>query len=332
MKKAMAVLLSLMCAACAPVVTKVNVPDITKSGAMSVRDMRPASEKDKNIFSLLISSDEYGIIRTGDGRLSPSPVHLLQYQAFEKFKGKGSSPELDVYHFVVYQNSQSQLRAGTTGAVAGGLIGALIAGALTDHDVQAKTTVVDESAFDRSIHDEYQRAFFTRTENPDKAAVYIIYIETDIGERRVFTRTLAPMHKHGDQDPLASAVQLAIKSHLDHYDAGASSVVSPVAPAVIAPTPIPAAASDITAASPATPIVQPAAISAPLAGAPIQASAASAAIASMAQDVASHMGCGAVQSNGDSTFIAPCGSYGVLIDCDGSQCRPMHTVKIKGNE
>ncbi|MFC3653610.1 hypothetical protein ACFONN_18790 [Dyella humi] len=324
MKRAMVVLLSLMCAACAPVVTKVNVPDIAKSDSLLVRDMRPANEKDKNIFSLLISNDKYGIIRTGDERLSPSPVRLLQYQAFEKFKSEGNSPELDVYHFVVYQNNKSQLTAGTTGAVVGGLVGALVANALSDHDVQAQTKIFDERTFDRSANDEYQRGFFTHTENPDKAAVYIVYIDTDIGGKKVFTRTLAPMHKHGDQDPLASAVQLAIRNHLSHYDVGTPLVaaVASTTPAVVTPTPILVATANVTAASP-TPAV---------AAAPTQVSAASAAMASMARDVASQMGCGAIQDNGDSTFVAPCGSYGVLIDCDGSQCRPVHTVKIKGNE
>jgi hypothetical protein len=55
-------------------------------------------------------------------------------------------------------------------------------------------------------------------------------------------------------------------------------------------------------------------------------------IASMAQTVANQLGCGAVQPNGGSTFTAACGSYSVLIGCDGDQCRPMHTIKAKGDE
>jgi PBP1b-binding outer membrane lipoprotein LpoB len=63
-----------------------------------------------------------------------------------------------------------------------------------------------------------------------------------------------------------------------------------------------------------------------------QESAATAAIEPLAQSVATGLGCGAVQANGEATFIAPCGTYGVLIDCDGGQCRPMHTVHIKSDE
>jgi hypothetical protein len=52
----------------------------------------------------------------------------------------------------------------------------------------------------------------------------------------------------------------------------------------------------------------------------------------LAQSVANQMGCGAVQANGGSAFVAPCGSYSVLIDCDNGQCRPMHTISAKKDD
>lgn len=61
-------------------------------------------------------------------------------------------------------------------------------------------------------------------------------------------------------------------------------------------------------------------------------SAASAAIEPIAQSVATELKCGAVQANGATTYVAPCGTYSVLIDCDGSQCRPVHTVNVKHDE
>ncbi|GLQ99302.1 CC0125/CC1285 family lipoprotein [Dyella mobilis] len=60
--------------------------------------------------------------------------------------------------------------------------------------------------------------------------------------------------------------------------------------------------------------------------------AALAAHLSMAQSVATQIGCGAVQINEGSTFIAPCGSYSVVISCDGDQCRPIHTVNAKSED
>jgi hypothetical protein len=91
------------------------------------------------------------------------------------------------------------------------------------------------------------------------------------------------------------------------------------------PPPIPVATPPI-----ATPIA-PAAV-APVAAIPSQAAPVSTPIASAAQTVANQLGCGAVQPNGASTFTAACGSYSVLIGCDGDQCRPMHTIKAKGGE
>lgn len=328
MKKVFAVLLSLACTACAPVATKVNVPDIAKSDSLSVRDMRPAGEKDSKIFSLLITSKEYGIIRAGDARLSPSPVRLLQHEVFQKYNGADHAPAVTVYHFVVYENMKSQLRSGAIGGSIGGLAGALIGNALADHDASSQTKIVDERHFDNSASDEYERGLFTSSENPQKASVYIIYIDTDIDGKRVLTRTVAPQKKHGDQDSLVSAVELAIKDHLGDYrvDAPAAPVtpsVAPVAAATPAPDAVPAAAS------PSPQVAEAAAASSAVASTPAQASSANTAAMSMAQNVASQMGCGVVQSNGGSTFVAPCGTYSVLIDCDGDECRPMHTVNVK---
>ena len=335
MKQYIVVLWMLACTGCAPVVTKVNLPDIAKSNSLSVSDMRPASEKERKMFSLLVSNDKYGIVRTGDARLSPSPLRLLQYQAFDKFNASGHLPKVGVYHFVVYQNTKAQLLAETTGAVAGGLIGALIAQSITDHDVPASTRFFDEETFDTQSSDEYQLGLFTKSENPKKGAVYIIYIDTDVDGKKVFTRTIAPIHKHGDQDPLASAVQLAIKNHLDHYDASVPMVATPdavVAPTVVTPTAASAVVAEQTTTAPSpsgTTAVMASATSVP---AIAQMSAASAAVMAMAQDVAMQLGCGAVQPNGDSTYIAACSTYSVLIDCGGDQCRPMHTVNVKHSE
>lgn len=66
--------------------------------------------------------------------------------------------------------------------------------------------------------------------------------------------------------------------------------------------------------------------------APSQAPLADAAATTQAQGIAAQLGCGTVQSQGGSTFVAPCGTYGVLIDCYDGKCHAMHTVNIKGSE
>jgi hypothetical protein len=311
MKKVMAILLSMLCAACTPVVTKVNVPDMAKSDSLSVRDVRPDNEKDRKLFSLLVSSKEYGIFREGDARLSPSPTRLLQHQVFEKFNVSGELPKVDVYHFVVYSNMKSKLRSNAVFAGIGGILGGLAANAAATHVAMASTGTVDEKMFDNwSGDNEYQRALFTEAENPTRAPVYIIYIDTDIDGKRVLTRTVSSIEQQGGESSLVTAVQLAITNHLGHYDTSVSTVEA-------APTP-PVLDAGAVAVS-----------SAVVVSTPTQGFAANTAITPMAQGVANQLGCGVVKANGDSTYVAPCGDHGVVIDCDGGQCHPTHTVRIE---
>jgi hypothetical protein len=176
--------------------------------------MRPASEKDRKIFSLMITSKQYGIWRVGDAQLSPSPMRLLQHGIYEKFASSGSSPAAVIYHLVIYQNTQSQLRHGAVGAAVGGVIGGMIGTAIANHGENAQTTLVDEAAFNSTLADEYKRGLYTKEEDPEKASVYIIYIDTMIGGKRIFTRTIAPVKPKGDQNALFAAIDLAIKTSL----------------------------------------------------------------------------------------------------------------------
>lgn len=217
MKKMLVAVLTLACAACAPVVTKVNIPDIGKSDAVAVTDMRPTSEKEKKIFSLMITSKQYGIWRVGDARLSPAPVRLLQYQIARQANAENVFPKLTIYHFVVYENMKSQLRHGAAGAAIAGVAGALIGNAIANHDETAQTSAVDENAFNNMSANEYMRGLYTQAEDPNKASVYIVYLETGINGKRIFTRTIAPATPKGNQDPLVDAVQLAIRNQLSRY-------------------------------------------------------------------------------------------------------------------
>lgn len=130
-------------------------------------------------------------------------------------------------------------------------------------------------------------------------------------------------------------------THLTAAAVSASPATVAATPAP-APTPTPAAVpnpatvsnvppADPAVAAPSTASAAPSA--APPAVAVSTATAdANAAGTSMAQDVATRMGCGAVKADGTDSFVAPCGTYSVLISCDGSQCRPMHTVNVKSDD
>jgi hypothetical protein len=218
MKTMLVAVMLLSCTACAPVVTKVNIQDIGRSDSVTVSDMRPATEKERKIFSLLVTSKQYGIWRVGDSRLSPSPVKLLQYQIATQSGGTMASSRVELRHFVVYENMKSQLRHGAVGAGLGGMAGALIGDAMVSRDERSQTRLMDEKAFDSMSADEYQRGLYTQPEDPDKTSVYIVYLDTSINGKQVFTRTIAAANaKKGAQDPLVTAVQLAIRNQLADY-------------------------------------------------------------------------------------------------------------------
>ena len=230
MKRMFLVVLALSCAACAPVVTKVNIPDIGKSDAVPVTDMRPATERASKIFSVSIFSKQYGIYRVGDDALSPPTVKLFQYQVAKQTPAGETPPKVTVYHFVVYKNLQSQLRHTSVGLAIGGVVGGLIGGSMNDHGEMSHTRVIDEKTFDSLAAEEYQRGVYTKTEDPNKVSVFIVYIETGINGKRVFTRTIATALQKGKDNPLVDAVQMAIRNQLAIYHSGATDAKGAVAP------------------------------------------------------------------------------------------------------
>jgi hypothetical protein len=323
MKRLIVGLLALACAGCVPP-AKVDMPDAAKSASLPVSDMRPASEKDKKIFSLLLTSKEYGVIRTGDSGLSPSPVTVLQYDAFQKLGG--ADHEVAVYHFVIYINAKAHLRSQAIFAGIGGIVGGMISHSVYNHTTSPETQLINRSTFDNvSGENEYERAYYTRDEDPGNSPVYIIFLDTDIDGKRLFTRTVAPMQQQGKENALAAAVELAIKNHLNDYAGSGMPASDPVTSSVTQNLSTQHAAATQTALTQA--------VSAPpIALTSQQTGAADAATTASAQDVANGLGCGIVQSNGKSGYVAPCGDHGVYIDCDAGACRPMHTVSMKGNE
>jgi Protein of unknown function (DUF2846) len=119
----------------------------------------------------------------------------------------------------------------------------------------------------------------------------------------------------------------------------ADPAVPPAPPAPPVAPPPPAAAAAPVADPPAAPVspVPPSAAAdptpppSPAASTPTPDAGASADV-QLAQSVASQLGCGAAQSNGGSTYVAPCGNYSVLIDCYAGQCHAMHTINVKKDE
>lgn len=202
-------------AGCATQVTTMNVPGIERSDSVRVKDLRPETEKQGEIFSLSVSNDAYAIYRIADGAITPSAIRLLQHRAYEKF-GTGSS-EIKIHHFVIYRNRQAELKRGALFAAFGGALGAALATQVTTEPTGISPSLVDGSAFDALATTEYKRALYTEQENPGRGSVYIVYIETEIQGRKIFTRTLVPMNIKDQDDSLNIALEESIKFHLSRY-------------------------------------------------------------------------------------------------------------------
>jgi hypothetical protein len=141
----------------------------------------------------------------------------LQHRAFETFGLGAAATNITVHHLVVYRNMQAELRGGALGAAIGGGVGAALAGAATKNLDSGNTVLVDRSVFDSFADEEYERAFYSPQENPGRASVYIVYVDTEIGGRRFFTRTLSPMKTKESENALNFALETAIQRHLSQY-------------------------------------------------------------------------------------------------------------------
>ncbi|MDR3054952.1 MAG: hypothetical protein LBU53_06060 [Zoogloeaceae bacterium] len=212
--KKLLLLVLLLLNACAPVVTRVDLSGVDKSSSVQVIDLRPATEKESEVFSLLITSKGYGIYRHGDQTLDPPMTQLFRRLAYEKLAMGGSvMPSISIYHMVVYRNIQSTLRK-TVANMLGGTTGAAT---VAENAVNISQSVVDRDQFEKSGAKEYERAFYTNAENPGHAPVFVIYIDAAVGKKRVFVKTMAPAKAPEGQNAYSLAVQSSIQYYLSQY-------------------------------------------------------------------------------------------------------------------
>ena len=216
MKRLLPAMLILL-AGCAQQVTSVSVPGIEQSNSVKVTDLRPESEKQPEIFSYVVSSDAYAIYRIADTSVVPPATRILQHRAFEKF-GAGSAPlEIKIHHLVIYRNLQSEFRTAAMLGGIGGAIGGAIAYTVVKEAQGFANSAPDIKVFESLAATEFRRAYYTEQENSDRASVNVIYIETEIRGRRVFTRAVSPTVGKNREDLLPAALESAIKFHLAQY-------------------------------------------------------------------------------------------------------------------
>jgi hypothetical protein len=212
MLKYVLIIVSLLIAGCAtapPI--PLSVPGIERSDSVVLKDLRPPAEKERELFSLSITNDAYGMYRVADAAFTPPLIRVFQHRVFEKLGTGSAAINLQVHHFVVYRNSQAELRRSSMFAV-GGIVGAALAGSAVKYPSGASASLIDSKIFDIPADQEYKRAMYTEDENPGRGSVYVIYIETEMQGKRVFSRTMAPL-----SGGMNAATETAFNFHLSHY-------------------------------------------------------------------------------------------------------------------
>jgi hypothetical protein len=94
--------------------------------AFEIQDKRPEKEKQAEIMSLSISSDQYGIYRLGDGQVIPDRILYLSEKISERAEGKLNGKQITVSHFEIFNNQQKAMKGTALAASLGGLVGAAI--------------------------------------------------------------------------------------------------------------------------------------------------------------------------------------------------------------
>tara|TARA_R110002124_G_scaffold57039_5_gene160234 strand:- start:974 stop:1633 length:660 start_codon:yes stop_codon:yes gene_type:complete len=217
MKKLLGTMAMLLLTGCAAGPIKVNVSDITQSESVQLSDVRPSNESEKETFSLLITSDAYAIYRNGDAVTQPSPLRLLQHRAYEKLSSNGDPLNIEVFHFVSYMNAQSTLRTGAVGSIFGP-IGAGIATASKDQTSNFSYSDIDRNKFESIPADqEYVRAYYSESENPNDAMVFVIYIDAEINGKRRIVRSVAPSVNDNGDHPYTAALEKSISAFLEYF-------------------------------------------------------------------------------------------------------------------
>lgn len=200
-----------------PAVPPPTYPGLEQSSTVVIKDLRPKTEAEKKIFSLLVTSSAYGIYRVADSATDPTGPRLLTHRAYESFPALAMQPAINVRHFVTYANMQSHLRKASLGAAFGGPIGAHLMTRSAPPVGQVLSTQIDATLIDQTAEDEHVRAYYSEEENPEKSPVNVIYIDAEILGQRVASRCLVPPLADRPHLFLVEAFDMCIAKHLAFY-------------------------------------------------------------------------------------------------------------------
>jgi hypothetical protein len=211
--KKLSVATVLLLSACATQPVRPQVPP-ADSARVRIIDSRDASEKQGKTFSRLVFSGAYGISRVSETAPAVPAIRLLEQRAAEILPERPLT--IEVHHLVTYINAQTSMRSAAV-AVGTASVGVFGTGSSPKPLETPSSSLADRDAFEAARTEEHRRALNSEKENPLQSVVYVVYIDTGIGGRRVFTRTLAPFGNPRKKLLLDEALEAAVKFHLEQY-------------------------------------------------------------------------------------------------------------------
>lgn len=217
MRHLFALLVALALVGCATGPVSLPVDNLGTSAQTQVDDLRPKNEGTREIFSLLITSDQYGYSRLAQDITEPSGPRLLTHRLYEKY-GSGPVPSTKLLHFAVYLNNRAELKSFALGTALGGVIGAAVTSGMVTREGEVAHTMVNAESFAAlSGENEYKRALYTESELKPGTSAFVVFIESESQGQRRFTRTASPIKpvQAGQKIPLHQALEAAIHFHLN---------------------------------------------------------------------------------------------------------------------
>lgn len=262
-------------------------------GGPVVVDARPPSDKQHEMHSLWITSCDYGVFTLAEKRGVKSHTEALRDDLSAMPGDPWAGHTITVSHYAAYLNMKRALKHQVYSMNTG-----LIPSAMAQ---------MGETCSETEMHGGwYAGADLKTTESPIVIEIVATVDGKEHRTRSVYSPQTAitpKLKKPSDDTQLAEAVAKADREF-------AASLRNVGATTSIARMQDPNAA--------ASPMSMPA--SEP------QAMQATPDMLGRARQVATQLGCGDVQSTGDTTFVAQCGGHDVAIECDEGRCRPVHTI------
>ncbi len=208
---------AILLSGCAAPIYKHEVAGLQRSESVRLVDARPKEESEQELFSALITSDAYATYRYSTQTLDPSAVRVFQHKIYEKFADSSSPVDVKIYHFVSYMNMQSSFRRSSIGSIFG-VVGAAVAVGTQNYNSDFKASSINREQFEAITRDnEYTKSFFTEAENPNKAPVFVVYIDADINGKRSFVKGIAPTARSDGKNSYLYAVENTISAFLSNY-------------------------------------------------------------------------------------------------------------------